>query len=395
MADAAAREGVPRGTWALYLGTVAVYADMYVTQPFLPLLTAEFGVPPARAGLSVSAVVMAIAVFSSQYGPLGDALGRKRVMAGATALLVLPTLACAFAPTFGLLLLWRALQGALIPGVSAVSVAFVGDALPPERVGPVVGRVIAASVAGGLLGRVVSGLVAQALGWRAAFLLFGGVTALAAAAMALALPAGRARAAVSWRAAYGGMLSHLRRRRLAGAYLLALAMFFGFIAVFTYLPYRLTADPFRLSTGAVASFYLVYLAGVVSSPLAGRLVGRLGAERLMAGGVAVAAAGVLLTLLPSLGAVVAGLVVLCLGMFTAQAVAPSYVNLAAGEPKGGATALYLAFYYLGGTLGSWLPGHAWQRAGWAGVVAASAGALGLGLAAVVGLSGIPRRPGRA
>ncbi|HEY6104405.1 MAG TPA: MFS transporter [Anaeromyxobacteraceae bacterium] len=394
MPDAAGREGAPRGTWALYLGTVAVYADMYVTQPFLPLLTAEFAVPPARAGLTVSAVVLAIALFSSQYGPLGDALGRKRVMAGAAAALVLPTLACGFAPTFAALLVLRAAQGALIPGVSAVSVAFVGDAVPPERVGPVVGRVIAASVAGGLLGRVGSGLVAEAFGWRAAFLVFGGVTALAAAGMALALPPGRARAAVAWRAAYGGMLSHLRHRRLVGAYLLALAMFFGFIAVFTYLPYRLTAEPFRLSTGAVASFYLVYLAGVVASPMAGRLVGRLGAERLMAGGVAVAAAGVLLTLLPSLLAVVAGLVVLCLGMFTAQAVAPSYVNLAAAEPKGGATALYLAFYYVGGTLGSWLPGHAWQGAGWAGVVAASVGALALGFAAVVGLCRAPSPPGR-
>jgi YNFM family putative membrane transporter len=377
--------GAPRGTWALYLGTVAVYADMYVTQPFLPLLTARFGVPPARAGLTVSAVVLAIAFFSSFYGPLGDALGRKRVMAGAAALLVVPTLACAFAPTFGVLVALRAAQGALIPGVSAVSVAWVGDGVPPGRVVSVVGRVIAASVAGGLAGRVGSGLMAEAFGWPSAFLLFGGLTALAAAAMALSLPPGRAAARFGWRSAYGGMLSHLRDRRLAGAYLLALAMFFGFIAVFTYLPYRLTAEPFRLSTGAVASFYLVYLAGVVTSPLAGRLVGRLGAERLMAGGVAVAAAGVLLTLLPSLPAVVAGLVVLCLGLFTAQAVAPSYVNLRAVEPKGGASALYLAFYYLGGTLGSWLPGHAWQGAGWPGVVAASVGALGLGFAAVVAL----------
>ncbi len=388
MADEA---GGPRGTWALYLGTVAVYADMYVTQPFLPLLTAEFGVPPARAGLTVSAVVLAIALASGLHGPLGDALGRKRVMAGAAALLVLPTLTCALAPTFGALVALRAAQGALIPGVSAVSVAWVGDGVPPSRVGPVVGRVIAASVAGGLLGRVGSGLVAEAWGWRAAFLVFGGVTALAAAAMALALPPGRVRVRVGWWTAYGGMLSHLRDRRLAGAYLLALAMFFGFIAVFTYLPYRLTAEPFRLSTGAVASFYLVYLAGVVASPLAGRLVGRLGAERLMAGGVAMAAAGVLLTLLPWLPVVVAGLVVLCLGMFTAQAVAPSYVNLSAAEPKGGASALYLAFYYVGGTLGSWLPGHAWEGAGWPGVVAASVGALGLGFAAVAALC----RPARA
>ena len=83
---------------ALYAGTVAAYADMYVTQPVLPLLSREFGVGPARAGLTVSAVVLAIAATSSAYGPLSDALGRRRVMAGATAALAVATLACAFAP---------------------------------------------------------------------------------------------------------------------------------------------------------------------------------------------------------------------------------------------------------------------------------------------------------
>ena len=65
------------------------------------MLAEEFGVGAARAGLTVSAVVLAIAVASSFYGPLSDALGRRRVMAGSTALLAVATLACAFAPSFG------------------------------------------------------------------------------------------------------------------------------------------------------------------------------------------------------------------------------------------------------------------------------------------------------
>ena len=88
-----------RETAALYAGTIAVYSDMYITQPVLPVLSREFGVGPARAGLTVSAVVLAIAAASSFYGPLSDALGRRRVMAGATALLAVATVACAFAPT--------------------------------------------------------------------------------------------------------------------------------------------------------------------------------------------------------------------------------------------------------------------------------------------------------
>jgi len=60
---------------------------MYLTQPALPLLSAEFGLTPARAGLSISAVAIRIAVASSFYGPLSDNLGRKRVMVGSGLLL--------------------------------------------------------------------------------------------------------------------------------------------------------------------------------------------------------------------------------------------------------------------------------------------------------------------
>jgi len=50
-----------RAATALTLATVAVYADIYITQPILPLLSHEFDVKPATAGLTVSIVVLLIA----------------------------------------------------------------------------------------------------------------------------------------------------------------------------------------------------------------------------------------------------------------------------------------------------------------------------------------------
>ncbi|HET8723616.1 MAG TPA: MFS transporter [Anaeromyxobacteraceae bacterium] len=392
--DAATRR-VPiasRATGALCAGTVAAYAAMYVTQPLLPLLSGEFGVSPATAGLSVSAVVLAIAAGSFLAGPLSDAVGRKRVMVGSLALLVVPTLACAGARTFPQLVALRAVQGFLIPGVTAVAVAWAGDHYAPASLRTAVGAVIAASVAGGLLGRVASGWVAAHAGWRSAFLVSAGVTAAGAIGMALELPRGGA-AAGAWRGAFRGMFRHLRDRRLLGGFALAFCLFFAFIAVFTYLPYRLTAPPFRLGTEAIASAYLVYVAGIVVSPAAGRLAGRVAPERIMLAGLAVSALGVGLTLAGSLPLVVAGLLVLVVGMFAAQAIGPSYVNENAREAKGGANALYLASYYLGGTLGSWAPGLAWQRHGWGGVVAASLAALAAAALAVATLCRPERRGG--
>jgi YNFM family putative membrane transporter len=378
-------------TVALYAATVACYSDMYLTQPVLPVLSREFGVTPARAGLSISAVVFAIAAASTFYGPLSDALGRKRVMVGAAALLAIPTGACALTTSYGALLVMRAAQGVLIPGVTAVSVAYAGDHVERERLTVVVGGVIAASVLGGLTGRVAGGLIASAFGWRTSFAVFSAITLACAALLAYGLDGRRVGERIRWVAAYGGMLAHLVDRRLVGAFLVGFSLFFGFIGIFTYLPYHLSAPPYRLSTALVSSVYLVYMAGVVVSPVAGRVAVRTSPRLLMAVGLVVAAGGMAATLLPSLTAIVAALVVLCLGMFTAQAVAPAFVNASAPRAKGGANALYLAFYYVGGTLGSVVPGLAWQAWRWPGVVAVCVASLGLALLADVFLCSAPAK----
>lgn len=366
---------------ALYVAAAVVLADMYLTQPILPLLSAEFGIPPATAGLSISVVVLSIAIASTAFGPLSDHLGRKAVMAGSVALLAAPTLLCALAPTFGWLLALRGLQGLFIPGLTAVAVAYLGDVVEPAALGGAVGGWIAANVAGGLLGRLASGVITDLVGWRAVFVCFGVLTFASAVLLAVLLPRDAHQQPAGWRRAYGGMLAHLLNRRLVGAFLIGGALFFGFIGIFTYLPFYLTGAPFFVPAGLVAFAYVSYLAGVVVSPLAGRLSARISRRVLIAAGLLVAIAGIGLSLIPHLPIVVGGLFVLCTGMFTAQAVAPAFVNTVAPRAKGGAGALYLSFYYIGGTLGAVLPGLAWQSAGWIGVSAVCTGAFVLALLA--------------
>ena len=101
----------------------------------------------------------------------------------------------------------------------------------------------------------------------------------------------------------------------------------------------------------------------------------------MAVGLAIASAGVVGTLVHSLPAIVFSLVVLCVGMFTVQSTAPAFVNANARGAKGAAGALYVTFYYVGASLGSALPGYAWQAWGWPGVAASCVTALFVGLAA--------------
>ena len=359
---------------------------MYITQPLLPLLGAEYGVSAATAGTTISAVVLVIALSSSAYGPIADALGYRTVMAGGCAVLALATLGCAFAPGFGALIALRGLQGLLVPAVSAVAVAYLGELRGKRDPGALVGAYIGATVLGGLCGRVGSGLIAQVAGWRAPFVVFAAITALAAGGLFLSLE--QTRHPVSrgtFAGAYREMAAHLKDRRLLGAYAVAASLFFGFIGVFTYLPYLLAAPPFSLSTGAIAWFYASYAAGVVAAPLAGRLSHWVTRRALIAAGFAVAMAGMLLTLAHALAAIAVGTVVLCAGMFVAQAIAPAYVNVTAQTAKAAANSLYQAFYYSGAVLGSTLPGFALERYGWSGVVVTCVGSLTIGLVADLAL----------
>ena len=368
---------------ALFFATVGVFADLYVTQPILPLLSHDFAVPAPEAALTISVVVLMIALVSNAYGPLADSLGRKPVMVGSCFALVVPTLLCAVAPTFPALVALRALQGALMPGVAAVAVAWIGDAYGGAALGPAVGSYVAASVLGGLTGRVASGWIASHFSWRAPFLVFGLVTLAGAAGMALHLPATAPGAALSVGTAFREMAGHLRDRRIVGGLAAGFMVFFGFIAIFTYLPYYLSGPPFHFSTARISAVYLVYVAGIATSWTVGRAAERLGRRTLMGAGFLVAAAAAAATLVPTVPAVAGGLVLLCIGMFMVQGTAPAFVNATAREAKGGAGALYTTFYYLGATFGSVLPGYAWQVWGWPGVVASCLAAFLAGLFSII------------
>src|SRR5262245_39359260 len=74
---------------ALSFSTMAVFGDLYITQPILPDLSREFHVSAPTAGLTISLLVLMIALISAAYGFLSDILGRKPVMVASCALLVI------------------------------------------------------------------------------------------------------------------------------------------------------------------------------------------------------------------------------------------------------------------------------------------------------------------
>ncbi len=95
---------------------------------------------------------------------------------------------------------------------------------------------------------------------------------------------------------------------------------------------------------------------------------RIGHRRALMGAVGMSAVGMSLTLIHSVPVIIAGLALEASGVFVCQAAASSHVGKAALEAKSSAAGLYVSFYYLGGFMGSILPGILWKQAGWPGCV---------------------------
>jgi predicted MFS family arabinose efflux permease len=123
--------------------------------------------------------------------------------------------------------------------------------------------------------------------------------------------------------------------------------------------------------------YLVFLPSIVTTPIAGRVALRFGTRRTFWAAVCVAGLGLPLVLTPNLVAVVAGMVLVGVGTFFAQAIATGFVSRAAKTDRAAASGLYLASYYGGGLVGAWVLGRLFDTLGWDACVAALAAALAM------------------
>jgi YNFM family putative membrane transporter len=355
---------------AVALAGFAAFLQLYGSQALLPLLAAEFEAGPAATSLTVSATALAVALTAPFAGALADVLGRRRIIVAAAFALAAPTLLVATAPSLEAVIAWRFAQGLLLPPIFAVAVAYVGEEWPPAEVAGVIGLYTAGSALGGFMSRFVSGIVADHLGWRAAFVVLGALALVCAAVVARHLTREtRFVAAAGLAPSLRAMGRHLRNPRLLATFGVGFAILFAFVAIFTYVAFHLAAPPFALSTAALGSIFVVYLFGVAITPLSGRAVARFGRRRVAGAAIALWSAALALTLVPSLAAILAGLALAAAAGFVTQALANGYVAASVGAGRSSAVGLYVSSYYAGGAVGGVVPAAAYAGWGWPGVVA--------------------------
>lgn len=369
-------------TWALFAAGMATFVAMYAAQAVLPELSDEFSVGPATSALAVSATTGTLALAIVPVSALSERFGRVRVMASAALASALLACLVPLAPSMGVLLTIRGLQGVCLAGIPATAMAYLAEEVDPEHLGGAMGRYIAGTTVGGLSGRVLAAFVLDHSGWRWA-LEAAGLAALAFTGLFLwKAPASRSfvRAPVGLRTTTANVVGHLRNGRLIALYLTAFLLMGGFVAVYNMLGFRLIAAPFHLPQSAVGLVFLLYLAGTVSSAAAGRLADRFGRKPVLVVSEIVAVLGLLITLPAALTAVLIGVLLFTAGFFAAHSVASGWVGAIASEHRAEASALYLFAYYFGSSVLGALAGVWFTADGWNGVVVYVAALFGLALA---------------
>jgi len=362
----------------------AAFVNLYCPQALLPDLAREFDVGAGEISLLMTAGTAAIALTAPFTGALADVLGRKRLITTATLAVVVPTLIMTLAVSVPQLVLWRFVQGLLLPPIFTVTVAYVGDEWPPAEVPRVAGLFISGSSIGGFCGRFVTGAVADLFGWRASFAAVALLTLAAALIVALALP--REKRFVrsgGFLASTRQMFAHLRNPRLLAIYAVGFDVLFNFIATFTYVSFHLAGAPYFFSSTLLGAIFATYLGGSFVVPWVGRAIMLFGRRRFVLGVIAVWIVGALLLLSPPVGFIIAGLTLCATCGLICQAVSTGYVITAAKEGRSSAAGLYASAFYIGGSVGASLVGVVWNAAGWSGCVAAVVAALAI-MAGIVG-----------
>ncbi len=352
--------------FVVFFVAAAAFSTVYITQPVLPILSSEFAADAARVSLTVSAVVLGIAISILPIGILADRLPVHRIlMIGGIAVASCSLVAAATSNLWTLIAV-RFVQGLFIPTLTTCLAAYLARSLPMHRLNVVMGSYVSATVAGGLGGRLLGGWLHPPAHWRYAF-----VTAAVLVLIASFIAVFRLREPAPPAHHHSGGISlwaMARRADLLRLFLVAFASFFVFSSVFNFLPFYLSAPPLSLPVQWITALYLSYVLGILVGPMAGRISNRWGSGVTMVGGAVLIAAGLLISIIPSLWAVGIALAAVCTGYFGVHASAVGALNQSLDSGRGRANALYVLFYYVGGWTGITGSGLAYSQSGWSGVV---------------------------
>jgi predicted MFS family arabinose efflux permease len=368
-------------TFLFAVAAGAAVGNLYWAQPLLDFIAQDLQSTPARTAWLVTATQIGYAVGILLLVPLGDVLQRHRLIPVMLLCSAVALTACALAPSVGTLL---AALGAV--GLTTVSgqilTPLAGDLAEDRQRGRVVGTVASGILTGILVSRTVSGLVADAAGWRAIYVL----AAVAAVIFAVLLHRAIPTLPPKTRMAYPALIASVgavivRERAVRWTLVLGATGFAAFTLFWTALTFLLSAPPFSYPVSVIGLVGLVGLAGAIAAQRAGHLHDR--GWSLPATGAAWGLALVAFVIAGvgarSIVLVLVAVLLLDIAMQALGILNQTRMFAVSHEARSRLNTAYVTGNFLGGAIGSAAAAVLWSLGGWAAVSGAGAALSAFGL----------------
>lgn len=352
----------------------AAVGNLYWSQPLLEFIASDIGASTTTAGWLVTATQIGYAIGILLIVPLGDVVSRRRLVPVMMLCAAVALVLCAVAPTMGLLIAAITVLGLTTVGGQLLT-PLAGDLADDAHRGRVVGTVVSGILIGILASRTISGLIADAFGWRAIYLLAAVIDVVLAVLLYRAIPTLAAKTRMSYGALIVSVGTVVRRERVVRWTLAISGIAFGVFTMFwTALTFLLSGPPFDFPVSVIGLFGLIGLVGALAAQRAGGLHDR--GWSLPATGVgwvlAVAAFVIAGVGSRSVVLIIVAILVLDVAIQAVNILNQTRLFEVSHEERSRLNTAYVTNNFIGGAIGSALATVLWSQAGWTGVTIAGA-----------------------
>ncbi|ADM97853.1 MFS transporter [Dickeya dadantii] len=382
-----------RVIFALAFSGLAELASLFFIQPLLPVLAKDYDVPVSQVSIILSAETAMLAIGLLFTGTLADRYGRKRLIVVSLLLGGLLTLICPLVKSWALLVMVRGVIGLALSGIAAAATAYISEEVAPVVAGVVTGYFVFGNSIGGMSGRVIASQLIGNTSIDVIFYGFAFTLMFAALLVSVVLPASKnftASSSLNFSYIVKGAMAHFKNKKLSLMYVVSFIIFGVFTSLYNYLAFFLAREPFNVSHANAGLISFSFLMSFFTAPQAGRLSQKYGAMKVLSALFTLMVVGMLLTLTGNLPTFVLGAILFTGCFFGCHSIGLSWVSKNATHARGQATAFYLFFYYMGGSVVGYCNGLIFSSAGWLGMTAFIITLLVGGVLVATYLNGIQR-----
>lgn len=351
----------------------ATAANLYYSQPILPLIGNEFNLTDSQLG-SIPALTQLGYAFALLFiSPLGDSIARRRLIGILSCLLIVACSFAVFAPSLPLLLIAVFLIG-VSANITQQLIPFAASLVSAEKKGATLGTLMMGLTLGILLSRTLSGFVGENFGWRGVFVMSALLAAVFGLLLRLFLPTNTPHTSLGYWPLLKSSVSLFMQHKPLQIFTLTGAFWFAaFNVLWATLAIYVSDAPFNYNAQQAGLFGVIALAGVIGAKASGKWVNALGSKKLVTMVLILAAIGFAMTgvFLGNLIVLIIGIILIDFAIFSAQVANQVRVFSIDPSAQSRINGIYMLGYYLGGAVGSILGVKAFALYQWPGVVTVS------------------------